>query len=142
MKSPDEVKLELTKRWIAKADEDYAVSEILLSEEISFPSPICFHCQQACEKYLKAYLVWYQIEFPKTHDLDELLDLIAKQDANFSKFLQDISILSVYGVDVRYPGDIPISTDDDAKQALELTKQIRESVKNELDKLMFITTTE
>ena len=34
-----------------------------------------FHCQQTVEKYLKVLLTFYQVEFPKTHEIERLLAL-------------------------------------------------------------------
>lgn len=59
----------LVRQWLAKADEDMAVAERLFKEEMPFLNAITFHAQQAAEKYLKAYLVHRQIEFPKTHSI-------------------------------------------------------------------------
>ena len=36
-----------------------------------------FHCQQTVEKYLKVLLTFYQIEFPKTHEIWRLLALVS-----------------------------------------------------------------
>ena len=46
---------EIINEWIAKADEDFEFAKINLEEEKSFYAPICFHFQQAAEKYFKAY---------------------------------------------------------------------------------------
>ena len=48
---------ELTLEWVAKAEEDAAVAE-RESRVRRTPSPgaVCYHAQQAIEKYLKAVL--------------------------------------------------------------------------------------
>lgn len=46
----------IVKEWLDKADEDLCFAEADLAEGSEFYSPICFHFQQAAEKYLKAYL--------------------------------------------------------------------------------------
>jgi HEPN domain-containing protein len=40
---------------------------------------IGFHAQQACEKCLKAVLASVGVEFPRTHDLLRLLELLDAQ---------------------------------------------------------------
>lgn len=70
-------------------------------------SPSAFHSQQAVEKFLKAYLVRYQIEFRKTHDLGELLDLAASVDPSLLDELGECVWLTPYGVEYRYPGQYP-----------------------------------
>ena len=67
MRPRDEVRRELVRDWLAKADADLAVAERLLPDGGAHAWAVAFHCQQAAEKFLKAYLSWWQIEFPKTH---------------------------------------------------------------------------
>jgi HEPN domain-containing protein len=63
--------------WASKAEEDLKTAAHMLRLEASSPTAIvCFHAQQAAEKYLKAYLVYRGTHFPKTHDVEELLALI------------------------------------------------------------------
>ncbi|MCX6550713.1 MAG: HEPN domain-containing protein, partial [Acidobacteria bacterium] len=80
MKPPDEIRREIVAQWVARADEDLSVARHLLAEKLPYHGAIGFHAQQAAEKFLKAYLVAHQVEFPKTHDLGRLLDLIAPVD--------------------------------------------------------------
>ena len=65
MKSPEEVKRELYEKWMRRANEDLAVAEQLLSDGVPYFGSMGFHAQQATEKFLKAYLVWRQVEFRK-----------------------------------------------------------------------------
>jgi HEPN domain-containing protein len=41
-------------------------------EDASLRGDALFHCQQAAEKVLKAYLTWNGRTFPKTHSIGEL----------------------------------------------------------------------
>ena len=61
MKQPDQVKRRILAEWLHKAGMDVELAEHLHSEGIRFPSAIAFHCQQAAEKYVKAFLVWHEI---------------------------------------------------------------------------------
>lgn len=123
----DEAITSLVRQWLDKADEDYRLAEHLLSEGAVFCSAICFHAQQAAEKYLKAVLVHLQIEFPKIHDLAELLDLIALKNPSISHELQDISELNPYGVENRYPGDYPGISREEASRAVALAGKARKT---------------
>ena len=71
---------------------------------------------------MKAYLVYHQREFPKTHDIYRLLDIVNSLDKTLAVCLQPTGILSLYGVDVRYPGDYPDISVEDAKRSLELVE--------------------
>jgi HEPN domain-containing protein len=127
MKPPEEVRRELVSRWLHKADEDLAVSQQLTALG-QFPSSAAFHAQQAAEKYLKALLVRRQVEFPKTHDLARLRDLIATFDAELARQLTEVCLLSEYGVEHRYPGDAPELTPSEAAEAVELARQARDRI--------------
>ncbi len=66
---------ELIKEWINKAEHDLGMAELAMNNKPEYTDSICFHCQQAAEKYLKAYLVFLNIRFEKKHNLGYLLDL-------------------------------------------------------------------
>jgi HEPN domain-containing protein len=128
MRPPEEVKKVIVRQWLAKADQDMKVSEALLAAEQPFLYPACFHAQQAAEKYLKALLTWHQIEFPKTHAIEQLLDLIKHADAETALSLRDAAVLSPYGVDIRYPSDQPEPNLEETRQAVELAGKVRDAV--------------
>lgn len=128
MKSPEEVRRELYQKWIRRADEDLAVAEQLLSDSVPYFGSIGFHAQQAAEKFLKAFLTWHQVEFPKTHDLSKLLQLVALREKSLSESLQGILVLTVYGVDTRYPADLPDLTENEASQAVKLARQTKDAI--------------
>jgi len=128
MRVPEDVKYEVLAQWLRSADADLALAEHLISQVARFPNAIAFHSQQAAEKYLKAFLTWHQVLFPKTHDLGQLLDLAATVDDNLATSLRDVIVLTLYGVDLRYPGDRPDATPDEARQAVELAQMVRKAV--------------
>lgn len=58
----------LLRQWIEKADADLEVAQRIAAEAADngrIREIVGFHCQQAAEKYLKALLTRYQIEFPQ-----------------------------------------------------------------------------
>ena len=61
--------------WVAYAEEDFEVAKILLRKSKPLISPSCYHSQQCAEKYIKAMLVYKNVEFPKTQDLLALTTL-------------------------------------------------------------------
>lgn len=128
MKPPEQVKIEFYRQWLAKAGQDLGAAKLLLREETSFLGAVGFHCQQAAEKYLKAFLTWHQIDFPKTHDIDELLDLVATTNAKLAKSLRSAGILTDYGVETRYPGDAPELTLEQAREAVKLAEVTRKAI--------------
>ena len=128
MKPPEEIKRKVVAEWLRKADSDLGLAEHLLSEGMAFPNAITFHCQQAAEKYLKAFLTWHQIGFPKTHDLEEILDLAETADKGLADSLRDVIVLTPYGVESRYPGDRHDAVPEEIREAVEMARKVRDAV--------------
>jgi len=119
---------ELVARWIHKADIDVQAAEELLSSQRGLLYPACFHCQQAPEKYLKAFLTWRQVEFPKTHSIRVLLNLVKPANPQLAEQLIEAAALTVYGVEARYPGDLPEPSAAEATAAVDLATKVRDAV--------------
>jgi HEPN domain-containing protein len=103
--------------WLAKARDDLRTVELLDRFE-DYPCVVAaFHCQQAVEKSLKAFLTARNVEFLYRHDLAYLLDLCKDADPEFAVLEPEISGLTPYAVEVRYPADLPLTpTREDVKQ--------------------------
>jgi len=128
MKLPDDVIKSLVQQWTAKAGIDLCVADSLLRDSDPVREAIAFHCQQATEKYLKALLVSRQIEFPKTHDLEQLLDLLAPVSPELVSELDGIGFLNPFGVIIRYPGDFPELLRGQERLVIELARRTRDAV--------------
>jgi len=74
--------------------------------------------QQSAEEALKAILVYLQIEYPFSHDLDRLRNLIPDEWSLRTKHA-DFADLTEWAIESRYPGDWPEATADDAKSAVQ-----------------------
>ncbi|HPO13015.1 MAG TPA: HEPN domain-containing protein [Candidatus Hydrogenedentes bacterium] len=120
MMPPDEIRRQFLMEWLTKAHEDREVAHYLLDTEVPYLGIIGFHAQQAVEKYLKAYLVWKQVEFPKTHNIEQLLDIIATCNSSLALSLHQAIILTDYAVEARYPGNLPELTPKEAAGAVGL----------------------
>ena len=66
---------------------------------------VCFHCQQAAEKYLKAIMEEQGLPVPKTHDLEILLGQLSSTFPALLPLKRGLMILVDYAVDTRYPGN-------------------------------------
>ncbi len=121
----------LTLEWVDKAEGDLLTAR---RESRARVSPnfdaVCFHTQQAAEKYLKAVLQESGIPIPRIHSLAELLALISKSDGNILQIQPDAIVLEGYAVQFRYPG---LSADKaEAKAALSAAERIRSFVRIKL----------
>jgi len=84
---------------------------------------VCFHCQQAAEKYLKALLIYNKVEsVPKTHNIDLLLNLCTKYDKDF--IIYTGTELTTYAVDLRYPDVLYIPDKEEMNKAIKITNEI------------------
>ncbi|MDA3797648.1 MAG: HEPN domain-containing protein [Kiritimatiellae bacterium] len=118
------------KQWILKAEEDLLVVERLIEGQIVAPASICFHCQQAAEKYLKAYLIFHKVEIRRTHNIEFLLSECNDIDLVFGEI--DAKNLSDYGVDVRYPGDMYIPDESEVRDCIAIVKRIKRAVEESI----------
>ncbi len=92
-------------KWLFRAQEDVDVIDRLIEcDPQAYASSICFHAQQAVEKYLKALLASEGVDFPKTHDVDFLLAESRKVTSGQLDSV-DLKSLTEFGVSVRYPDD-------------------------------------
>ncbi len=110
--------------WVRKGEADFK-GAVALSRRRNEPLPdlVCFHCQQAAEKYLKAHLIYHRLHFPKSHDLMLLLELSLGSAPGLEVHRELFELLNPYSVQFRYPGEE--STLEEAKQAVKATRRIR-----------------
>jgi HEPN domain-containing protein len=66
---------------------------------------VCFHCQQAAEKYLKALLEELSENIPKTHELEKLLILLVPHHEGLRSERRGLRFLTDFAVAPRYPGN-------------------------------------
>ncbi len=118
---------------LKKAENDLKDAKILYNSNEASAEGICFHCQQAVEKYLKAHLVYNNKEINKTHDISELLEDCKNVDNVFSKLEKlNIDDMTNYAVIVRYD-DIIEPTREDAKEAISIAEQVKTFINEKLN---------
>lgn len=117
--------LDLARALALKADHDIQAVELLM--DVGATDVICFHLQQAAEKILKAYLQANSIEFPRTHDLDALLDICAATTDRFELYRNRLEVFIPYAVMLRYDLDYE-PTREEARSGLVLVHEVRKSL--------------
>ena len=131
MNKPDQDHIDAVILWISYAEEDFGLAKFALKMPSSRPYRlIAFHAQQCAEKYLKAYLVYHDIDFPYTHNIKKLLDLCGSH-----KWVEEIKgaeELTSYAVTARYPGVDEIVTENEAEQAVDMASVVREIIRKVL----------
>ena len=120
-----------TARWLRYAEEDLITAETLLEQPHVPPRQSCWHAQQAAEKALKAALIFLQIDFRRTHDLNVLRDLLP-ESWQLKTTHPDLSDLTRWAVEARYPEDMQGATKAEATGAVEQARTIWTSVSTTL----------
>ena len=90
-----------------------------------------FHVQQAAEKLLKAWIALLGDVYPPTHDIEELLNLLASRGAAVEPF-GDLADYTPYAVEFRYTGVGPGAESIDREGALALVQAVLERVGRQL----------
>ena len=86
---------------LEKAGNDLKLVEIELQHD-ALTDTVAFRLQQTAEKTLKALLASREIVYPKTHDLDELFDLLPADLSEVLSFREKLLGWTAYAVDMRY----------------------------------------
>ena len=116
--SPDE--------WLDHAKSDIRLAHLASRDASVRREQACFHAQQAAEKAIKAVLLSRQIEFPLTHDIEQLLDLAEKGGLSLPQAVRDAGFLTPYAVETRYPGYWLEITASDVNEALQAAENVIE----------------
>ena len=111
--------------WIKLADEDFGVAYDLAGLDTNRYHAICFHCQQAVEKYLKALLAAAAEPVPWSHDLAALLQAVQTIHGDAPVAVDELIWLTGFAGRGRYPGFAPPASRQAADRALAAAKAIR-----------------
>ena len=117
--------------WLTKAEHDILSAQRLLEIEPMILDTACFHCQQAVEKYLKAYIIYNDAEVEKTHDIVFLLDLCKSFDDDFSTI--EPANINAYAVRGRYPDMNLMPEKEEAQAYYQLALEIKALVLSKVD---------
>jgi len=104
--------------WLIKSRHDLGSAERLMEGDTPYLDTAVYHCQQAAEKAVKAYLRYHAIPFEKTHNLVSLVSLCFSLEPGFEQWKDTAAVLTPYATEFRYPGDVLEPTPEEANRAL------------------------
>jgi HEPN domain-containing protein len=114
--------------WLDNAKRDINAAKILLEHECG-NDLVAFHCQQAVEKTMKAYLIMKGKGILNTHSLIYLCKMCQEYESNFKGYLKDCALLNQYYIETRYPADDPIHIEDyEINECLKIASEIYETI--------------
>jgi len=121
----------VVEEWITKAEADYdtACRESRVRKRPNCDA-VCFHSQQCLEKLFKAILIQHRIVFPKTHDLEMILNMCLARYPLWEAIRPDVKLLSRYAVQFRYPGES--ANRQEARRAVQIMRRCRDELRHAL----------
>ncbi|MBN2314856.1 MAG: HEPN domain-containing protein [Sedimentisphaerales bacterium] len=124
----------IAREWIIKAENDLKNATHTLKMSRGCPTDtVCFHAQQCVEKYLKAFLVFKGIDFPRTHDIEQLVSLLP-ENIWLRLSIKEQRCLTAYATVTRYPGEYEPIPMDEARQGVKLARRVRKELRDILPK--------
>jgi HEPN domain-containing protein len=110
-------------RWLRWAEEDLRLAEHTANDSELVSRGACVWAHQAAEKALKALLAHHDVDPPKLHDLDRLVQRLPESDrAAFS--ILELPELTRWAIEGRYPGDLDEANHADAVNAIRIASQV------------------
>lgn len=123
----------IVREWLDKADEDLNFARSTFQNGNTFYAQICFHFHQAAEKYLKSYIVAYDLDFVKTNNLIKLLTICSSHNTVLMSLSEECKRLNTSYMDTRYPVQWP--TEYTKEKTVKL-KDDAETIENTIKKLL------
>jgi HEPN domain-containing protein len=114
----NEAKRQAIQQWLIKSQRDIGSARRLMEGDDPYLDTAVYHCQQAAEKALKAYLIAQDIVFEKTHNLVALIAACVPLEPGFSQLEEPAALLTPYATAFRYPGDVLEPEPAEAEEAL------------------------
>jgi len=109
---------------LRKARQDELVLQKLLNDPEVDDDTLGFHAQQAAEKMLKAVLASRGVDYPKTHNLRVLIELLVQTGIRLPETLSEIARLTQFGSTFRYDNPEPVPQGERVKW-LESIRSLR-----------------
>jgi HEPN domain-containing protein/predicted nucleotidyltransferase len=111
--------------WLARADEDLReIENSVAAGDRAVWSAICFHGQQAAEKYLKALLIKRGVRPLRTHMLDKIVKQLRAASYDLPDLNEECRLLKRYSVAVRYPERVPLPDSETGRRTLAAAMRI------------------
>lgn len=126
--SPERYPSDDPREWLNRAKSNLALAKGAANISEVFFEDLCFDCQQAAEKSLKALLVLKKLPVPRTHDIAELLTLVQKAGFAPSAKILESAMLTGFSVASRYPGSDEPVTEEEFREALSVAEFVVEWV--------------
>jgi HEPN domain-containing protein len=124
-------KADYVRDWIRKAASDSKIARDEMRTAEPAADAVCFHFQQVAEKWLKAWLIWMEVAFRPTHNIEILLAACEQHDPDFAS-LREAETLTPYAVEIRYADDFYMPTQMEMERVSALADRVERFVSAKL----------
>jgi len=114
----------LVEQWLSRALSNLDRARAGKIRETILYEDLCFDCQQAVEKSLKALLVAKDRESPHTHIIAHLLETLEQGGMEIPEEVKTAADLTEYAVHTRYPGHYEPVTAEEFREALAVAELV------------------
>jgi HEPN domain-containing protein len=101
----DDARRQLVRAWRIRAQHDLDTAGLIAGLPQGHLDTAIYHCQQAAEKVVKAFLALHDHPLERTHDVERLVTIAATYDQRFGHWTESGVLLSPYATAYRYPGE-------------------------------------
>lgn len=112
------------RQWLSRARSNLSQAKGGIQLSGVYLEDLCLQAQQAAEKAMKGLLIALRVRFPYTHDLAELLSLIAQAGQTIPEEIREAAKLSDYAVEARYPGLAEPVTHEEYLEAISIAEAV------------------
>jgi len=112
----------VVKKWLTIARGDLKMAYLSVTHDKNLTEQTCFHAQQCVEKSLKAFLVFKNVNFPKTHSIEYLYSNCKELDKDFENLRT--GNLSLYAIESSSPKDFTNPSYEEATESYDIAKEV------------------
>jgi HEPN domain-containing protein len=124
---------ETIRNWIKKAENDLKIGNDEMGTQEPARDMVCFHMQQCAEKYLKTFLIFHDNEYPRSHNLEGLLELCFRIDRDFQDLIEiGVQELTKYATTLCYAENFYSPSPEETDRAIELAQKVRDFVRSKM----------
>jgi len=120
--------LEHARMMLTMARKDLRAIEGMKDGEVFDVEIFGFHAQQSVEKALKAWLSFAGVEYPRTHDLEQLFAMLDDHGETIPEQFRALEDLSNFAVQFRYESFESLGGELDRDEVIRQVREIIEYI--------------
>ena len=119
--------------WINRAKSSLDLAKTKIINNIIYED-LCYQAQQAAEKALKGFLIYFEVDPEFTHNIEVLIKAL-KQFTEVPDIVKKAAGLTDYAVFTRYPGEYNETTKTQYEQAVKMAQECLDWVERSIKEL-------